>query len=324
MVSHGLRAYWLKMARREHGVVRVKARPTHSCRTFIALGDNDVFIAPQSKSEPVTGWWEPINSIWAYLGENELALTPEIRLDLVEDKALLAAAARGDTSAHIDDVKNPSQVFSVPARLLLAPDALPKRAFVLYQHILAQAHPIPMMDFSMWVLRPEVGKSGGRNIGGLWKLVAHCYSHRKLREEMSAGRVTYIHHKVMAVTEDIEKLYATEEWLVEGHWHDQRRLNMIPGGKSGLRYFRENNMLTERTAPSPDERDFLVEDWLREHPRRGLPAPWVSEKWKDNEWAIAQICGRDDRLSVEQVRAIRELAKNLLSRSNCRAYRRSK
>jgi hypothetical protein len=25
-------------------------------------------------------------------------------------------------------------------------------------------------------------------------------------------------------------------------------------------------------------------------------------------WAVAQICGRDDRLSVEQVRTIRELA----------------
>ncbi|WP_319946024.1 hypothetical protein [Mesorhizobium sp. AR07] len=37
--------------------------------------------------------------------------------------------------------------------------------------------------------------------------------------------------------------------------------------------------------------------------------PWVSQKWKDDAWAVAQICGRDDRLSVEQVRAIRELAR---------------
>jgi len=33
-----------------------------------------------------------------------------------------------------------------------------------------------------------------------------------------------------------------------------------------------------------------------------------SERWKDDAWAVAQICGRDDRLSVEQVRAIRDLA----------------
>ncbi len=112
----------------------------------------------------------------------------------------------------------------------------------------------------------------------------------------------------MGITEDLEQLYATEEMLVAGHWNDDRRLNMIPGGKSGLKYLRENGMLADRTVPMPDDRDRLVEAWLREHPRKGLPAPWVSEKWKDEAWAIAQICGRDGRLSVEQVRAIRDLA----------------
>ena len=67
-------------------------------------------------------------------------------------------------------------------------------------------------------------------------------------------------------------------------------------------------MLPERVVPLPDERDRILAEWLHAHPRKGLPAPWVSEKWKDDAWAIAQICGRDDRLSVEQVRAIRELA----------------
>lgn len=112
----------------------------------------------------------------------------------------------------------------------------------------------------------------------------------------------------MGITDDLEKLYATEEFLVEGHWHDQRRLNMIPGGKSGLRYLRENGLLQQSVVPMPDKRDPIVSDWLKAHSRKGLPAPWVSEKWKDNDWAIAQICGRDDRLSIEQVRAIRKLA----------------
>ena len=39
-----------------------------------------------------------------------------------------------------------------------------------------------------------------------------------------------------------------------------------------------------------------------------MPVPWVAEKWSDNDWAVAQICGRDNRLSVDQVRAIRTLA----------------
>lgn len=112
----------------------------------------------------------------------------------------------------------------------------------------------------------------------------------------------------MGITEDLEQLYASEEFLVGGHWDDERRLNMIPGGKSGLRYLRENGMLSERVVPLPDERDRIVAEWLKAHPRKGLPAPWVSEKWKDDAWAVAQICGRDGRLSVEQLRAIRELA----------------
>ncbi len=58
-----------------------------------------------------------------------------------------------------------------------------------------------------------------------------------------------------------------------------------------------------------DERDRIVSEWLKEHPRKGLPVPWVAEKWRDSDWAIAQICGRDDRLSIEQVRSICELAK---------------
>jgi hypothetical protein len=117
-----------------------------------------------------------------------------------------------------------------------------------------------------------------------------------------------MHHKVMDITDDLEQLYNGEEFLVEGHWNDNRRLNMIPGGKAGLKYMRENGLLGRGVVPMPDERDRLVADWILEHPRRGLPAPWVTEMWKDPDWAVAQICGRDGRLSIEQVRAIRALA----------------
>jgi hypothetical protein len=134
---------------------------------------------------------------------------------------------------------------------------------------LARGHPTLTMASSMSVLRREAGRSVGLSVVGLSILEAHCCFHRKLREELREGRVTYIHHKIMGITDDLEALYATEEWLVRGHWSDARRLNMIPGGKSGLKYLREN------VVPMPDERDRLLEAWLRENPRRGLPAPWV-------------------------------------------------
>lgn len=184
----------------------------------------------------------------------------------------------------------------------------PKSAYVLYQHIFGTGGSYPNDGFfyvgvttRSWQKRWSEHK---RAINGGSPLLFH----RTYREEMEKGRITYVNHKVMGITDDLEKLYATEEFLVEGHWEDQRRLNMIPGGKSGLRYLRENRLLQQSDVPVPDERDRIISEWLKEHPRKGLPAPWVAEKWRDNDWAVAQICGRDCRLSVEQVRAIHQLA----------------
>lgn len=52
---------------------------------------------------------------------------------------------------------------------------------------------------------------------------------------------------------------------------------MIPGGKSGLRYLRENGLLNKSVVPMSDDRDRVVSVWLKENPRKGLPAPWVAE-----------------------------------------------
>jgi hypothetical protein len=302
-------AHWLSVAKQDGGVIRVKPGQVIPTVHFIALGDRPIFVAPQSQ---VRVGHRMVGTDWFRSGrpleEGELALRPEIRLDVVQDPALLAAAARLDTSLQVPGVKEPSIVFSAPASDLLAPKAWPKKAYVLYQHIFGEGASYPDDGFFYvgvtmrswqvrWAEHRRAVDSG-----------SPLLFHRKLREELSCGRVTYVHHKVMGITDDLDTLYATEEWLVAGHWADTRRLNMIPGGKSGLKYLCENGMLAERDVPRPDERDQLVEAWLREHPRKGLPAPWVAEKWKDNAWAVAQICGRDDRLSVDQVLAIRQLA----------------
>jgi len=184
----------------------------------------------------------------------------------------------------------------------------PKNSFVLYQHIFGAGGTYPDRSWfyvgittrswqKRWAEHRRAIESG-----------SPLLFHRKFREEMEAGAISYVNHKVMGVTDDIEKLYATEEFLVEGHWHDGRRLNMVPGGKSALRYMREHGMIAPGVIPMPDERDRIIREWQEAHPRKGLPAPWVAEKWQDNDLAVAQICGRDGRLSVDQVRAIRALA----------------
>lgn len=82
--------------------------------------------------------------------------------------------------------------------------------------------------------------------------------HQTLRTELHDKRVTYIHHKVMGATTDVNALYDTEEMLVEAHWMDKRRLNMIPGGRSGLRYLREHGLVNLALAVEPDDRDQYV------------------------------------------------------------------
>src|SRR3546814_8338041 len=81
---------------------------------------------------------------------------------------------------------------------------------------------------------------------------------RKLREELEAKRVTYIHHKVMAVTTDVEALYEAEEALLRGHWDDTRRLNMIPGGRAGSRYLRRAGLVDPCSEDLPVDPDQQV------------------------------------------------------------------
>lgn len=302
-------AHWLASARQAQGVIRVKpgqAIPVVHC---VALGDRPMFVAPQGKikvGHRTVGVDQFRSGL--PLEEGELAIRPEIRLDVVTDPVLLATAARMEAPLHVPGVKEPSLVFSSPAVYLLAPTLWPKKSYVLYQHIFGSGASYPDDGYFYVGVTTRSWQTRWAEHRRAMEGGSPLLFHRKLREELQAGRVTYIHHKVMGITADVEALYAGEEFLVEGHWDDQRRLNMIPGGKSGLRYLREYGMLPVSVVPAPDERDRLVSEWLRQHPRKGLPAPWVAEKWKDHDWAIAQICGREDRLSVEQVRAIRDLA----------------
>ena len=286
-------AHWLESARREDGLVRVSPGQFIPVAHVIALPGRPMFVAPQERLRP--GHRMVGNSAMASgrpLEDGELALRPQIRVDVVEDPALLTAAAMGQTSGRVAGVKEPATLFSAPATLLLAPKTWPKKAYVLYQHIFGDGGSYPDDGYFYVGVTTRTWQARWAEHRRAMEVGSPLLFHRKLREELTVGRVTYIHHK----------------YLVGGHWDDERRLNMIPGGKSGLRYLRENGMLPERVVPLPDERDRIVAAWLKAHPRKGLPAPWVSEKWKDDAWAIAQICGRDDRLSVDQVRAIRELA----------------
>jgi hypothetical protein len=55
-------------------------------------------------------------------------------------------------------------------------------------------------------------------------------------------------------------------------------------------------------------REAALDDYLQAHPLLGRPNMAVANKWNDPEYAEAVICGRENRLTAEQVREIRYLA----------------
>lgn len=304
-------AQWIKTALKPNGVIRLVPGQIIPVFHAVFLEGAAPFVAPQNKIEPQH---RAVSRDRAFQSgrpaqDGEIAVGPTIQVEVVSDPALLTGARARKTEIDESTVSKPSLIFSCPAHILLKPQGFPKKSYILYQHIFGSGSSYPDQG---WFYVGVTTRSWQKR----W--AEHCRNidqgslllfHRRFREERDAGRLTYIHHKVMAATDDVEALYEAEEFMVDGHWDDQRRLNMIPGGKSGLRYMREHGLLSKNVVPMPDERDRVILKWMKEHPRKGLPAPWVAEKWRDDAWAIAQICGRDGRLSMKQVQAIRTLAK---------------
>lgn len=306
--------HWLKVARHPGQTLRLLPGQLIPVVHLVALGDSSIFIAPQQQvrlGHRYVGAREFTSG--RPLTETEIAIGPLIRLDVVTDEVLINAARRFQCGGDIPGVKAPSIVFTIPAHYLLSPERWPDKAYVLYQHIFGMGNSYPDDGFfyvgitkrrwqTRWAEHLRATENG-----------SNLHFHRKYRDEMAAGRITYIHHKVMVITDDLDKLYSAEKFLIEGHWHDERRLNMIPGGRAGLRYLREHSILTKGVIATPDERDGVLNGWLSNHREKNLPPLGLTERWKDEAWAAAQICSRSDRLSVSQIKAIRDLATNHLA-----------
>jgi len=82
-------------------------------------------------------------------------------------------------------------------------------------------------------------------------------------------------------------------------------LNMIPGGKAGFEYLGRLGAL----ARSTEERDALVEQLSSRESFKGRPNPLCAALWEsDPGFAERVICGHSGRLTVEQVRTIRQSA----------------
>lgn len=254
-ISTAYGAFWLRSAMSPQGVIRVSPGQPIPVLHAVALGADQPFRLPQRLVRPGHRFVGPYQmESGRPLAPDELALGPEIRFEVVTDPAMVHAVRTMDLDKPMDDVTEPTQVFSIPAWYLLRPEVRPGRSHVLYQHIFGRSGSYPDDGFfyvgittrrwqTRWAEHQRAIATGSR-----------LNFHRVFREETEARRVTYVHHKVMGVTDDVEVLYKAEEWLLKQHWEDKRRLNMIPGGRAGRRIFQRSKSVVAPPGGGPRTR----------------------------------------------------------------------
>ena len=116
---------------------------------------------------------------------------------------------------------------------------------------------------------------------------------------------------VCAAGVDEDAAMDVEEYLVDKYSLASKHplgLNMIPGGKEGIRRLHELTGPQLGTSKDTEEREDALDRYLAQHPALGVPKPAIAEKWNDPTYAEAVICGRENRLTADQVREIRYLA----------------
>ncbi|MSQ21648.1 MAG: hypothetical protein EXR39_19455 [Betaproteobacteria bacterium] len=124
------------------------------------------------------------------------------------------------------------------------------------------------------------------------------------------GQMIGNHHVVCAAGLTEDEAMEHEEYLVEKYSFGRADgLNMIPGGRAGLRYLHHLKALKKEERPIlDDERDTILERLARSSPRKGMPNPLLAEHWLNPEYAARVICGSGDRFTLDQVAQIRRLA----------------
>jgi hypothetical protein len=130
-------------------------------------------------------------------------------------------------------------------------------------------------------------------------------------ENRTTPMLTGVVSSICAVGLDEDSAMDAEEYLVDKYSlssKHQKGLNMIPGGREGIRALRRLSIVGEASLTESDEREAFLDEYLKVHPLFGKPNPGVAAMWDEPAYAEAVICGRGNRLSAGQVREIRYLA----------------
>ncbi len=263
---------------------------------------------------------------------NRLSTAP-----VVEQKEILNTAPALHINLRSPSLDIPQRV-EVPLRYVLK--GLPKleNTYMVYLHVLKMEDGSDHVYYGItkrgWI------KRFNEHMSGALRERSPLLFHRTLREGI-LGRMTQLygsasmeedsdekvekilvgnHHVICAAGLTESQALETEEYLVGKYSFSlPNGLNMIPGGKAGISYLHKLNVIPADTAVLVDEdREKIIKKYIEDHPRRGVPNPLVAQIWNDSEYAAKVICGRDGRLSVEQVQLIREAALEGLRTSEIR------
>ncbi len=98
-----------------------------------------------------------------------------------------------------------------------------------------------------------------------------------------------------------------EEHNVDKIAYGPNGLNMIPGGYKGWKLLHTLGVTKKRTF-SEEEREKAISEFIQQNPRKGIPNPFISQLWKNDDHYQRVIEARPKTLSRNQVLLIRELS----------------
>ena len=130
-------------------------------------------------------------------------------------------------------------------------------------------------------------------------------------KEDARPKLAGIVSSICAVGVDEDMALDIEEYLVDKYSLAEKHptgLNMIPGGREGLRVLHQYSRSANGNFVETDTRETKCDALLRGNRHLSVKKPGVARAWNDPVYAEAVICGQDNRLSAEQVREIRYLA----------------
>jgi hypothetical protein len=130
--------------------------------------------------------------------------------------------------------------------------------------------------------------------------------HRAWRESGEGETMIYV-SAMMTVNASFEAAMAWEEMYVDRWSLAPKGFNMIPGGFKGLKFLHKHR-ITDRVNITLEERERAIEKYVRHNPRKGIPNPFMSELWEDDEFYLRVMGARDKTLKPDQIRQIRALA----------------